>query len=150
MELAHTKTVSIVYAAGLSAVSAAQQLKIVKSTTRATLVGAHMAGESKKAARYKLGGQARLLVDVRIVGTVAKSKLRLYVTSGRGRITLWRGTPGSSAPRLRLASALVRHGYVTIHLTRALHPGRVRFVVIASKHIVVTGTGAHKPKMKVG
>ena len=70
--------------------------------------------------------------------------------SGRGRITVWRGTPGSSAVRTRLGSKLARRGYVTVSLKRALHAGRVRFVVIASDHLVVMGNGARKPKMKAG
>ena len=70
--------------------------------------------------------------------------------SGHGRITVWRGTPGSSAPRMRLGSALARHGYVTINLKRTLHTGRIRLVLIASGRMVIIGTGAHKPKMKAG
>ena len=87
-------------------------------------------GRGSGAARYSLKARGRLLVDLRIVGTVTKAKLRIYVSSGRGRITVWRGTPGSSAPRLRLGSALVRRGYVTIPLSRTFHAGRVRLVLI--------------------
>ena len=137
-------------AAGLSAVSAPQHLKITKTVNKAALVGVHLAGKSKRTARYSLAGRARLLIDVRIQGTLQKAKLRLYVKSGRGRITVWRGTPGSSAPRTQLGSKLARRGYVTINLKRALHAGRVRFVVIASGHLVVMGNGAHKPKLKAG
>ena len=53
-----------------------------------------------------------------------------------------------AAPAPRLGA--VRHGYVTINLKRALHTGRVRLVLIASGHVVIVGTGAHKPTMKVG
>ena len=130
--------------------SAVWHAKIPKTVNKAALVSVQLAGKSKRTARYSLAGRARLLVDMRIQGTLQKTKLRLYVKSGRGRITVWRGTPGSSSPRLRLGSRLAKHGYVTINLKRTLHSGRVRFVVIASGHLVVMGTGAHKPKLKVG
>jgi len=65
-------------------------------------------------------------------------------------VTVWRGTPGSSSPRLRLGSSLVRHGYVTIKLNRAFHAGRSRLVLIAGRHVVIVGKGAHKPSMKSG
>jgi hypothetical protein len=149
----HTWRVRARDAAGLSATSAPQSLKITKPVVKVSLVSVQMVGGRKSrggAARYSLGGRARLLVDVRIVGTVPNAKLRLYVSSGRGRITVWRGTPGSSATRLRLGSALARHGYVTVNLKRALHTGRVRLVLIASGHVVIAGNGSHKPKMKAG
>jgi hypothetical protein len=134
-------------AAGLSAVSAPQQLKILKSVNKAVLVSVHLAGKSKRTARYSLAGRARLLIDVRVQGTLQEPKLRLYVKSGHGRVTVWRGTPGSSAPRLRLGSKLARRGYVTVDLRRALHAGRLRFVVIASDHLTVMGDGVHQPKL---
>jgi hypothetical protein len=149
----HTWRVRARDAAGLSATSEPQSLKITKPVVKVSLVAVHMVGGKKArsgALHYALGGRARLLVDVRIVGTVPKAKLRLYVKGGRGRITIWRGTPGSSATRLRLGSALARPGYVTVNLKRALHTGRVRLVVIASGHLTLAGSGAHKPKMKAG
>jgi hypothetical protein len=76
--------------------------------------------------------------------------LRVYVPHGKGRITAWRGVPGSSSPRERLNSALVRHGYVTIHLGRTFHSGRIRLVLITSGRMVVVGTGKHKPSIKAG
>ena len=73
--------------------------------------------------------------------------LRLYIKSGRGRITVWRH---SARPRraLRLGSALARRGWVTIRLGRTLHAGRIRLVLIASGRVVVVGTEARKPTMK--
>ena len=132
------------------ATSGPVSLTIKKSVSRASFVGMRMAGNGRKAARYALAGPARLLVDLRVVGTLRKPKLRVYVRSGRGRITVWRGTPGSSTPRLRLGSALARHGYVTIRLSRALHTGRIRLVLIASGRVVIVGTEARKPTMKAG
>ena len=109
-----------------------------------------MVGGGSGAARYSLEARGRLLVDLRVVGTVRKPRLRIYVTSGRGRVTVWRGTPGSSAPRLRLGSALVRRGYVTVRLNRTFHAGRSRLVLIAGGRVVIVGKGAHKPSMKAG
>jgi hypothetical protein len=137
--------------AGLSAVSAPQTLKITKPVFSASLVAMHLTGkEGRGTARYTLAGPARLLIDLRIVGTLPRAQLRVYVQSGRGRITVWRGTPGSSAPRLRLGSALARHGFVTIRLNSTLHAGRVRLVLVASGRVEIAGTGAHKPKMRAG
>ena len=109
-----------------------------------------MVGGGSGAARYSLKARGRLLVDLRVIGTVKKPRLRIWVPSGRGRVTVWRGTPGSSSPRLRLGSSLVRHGYVTIKLNRAFHAGRSRLVLIAGRHVVIVGKGAHKPSMKSG
>ena len=102
------------------------------------------------AARYSLAGPARLLLDLRVIGTLPKAVLRVYVQSGKGRITVWRGVPGSSTPRERLHSALVRHGYVTIHLGRTFHSGRIRLVLITSGRMVVIATGKHQPSIKAG
>ena len=119
-----------------------------KPHVKATVVALKMAGALRGgAARYAINGPARLLLDVRIVGDLKKAKLRVYVQSGKGRITVWRGTPGSSAPRERLHSALARHGWVTIKLNRTLHPGRTRLVLIASNRMVIAGKGPHKPSM---
>ena len=104
----------------------------------------------KTAARYSLKARARLLIDLRVIGTINKATLRLYVSSGRTRITLWRGIPGTSAPRLRLGSAVARRGLVSIKLDRALHAGRIRLVLIPSGKIVIVGKGAHEPTMKAG
>ena len=82
--------------------------------------------------------------------SVAIGVTRYERLSGKGRITVWRGTPGSSAPRERLHSALVRHGWVTIKLNRTLHPGRTRLVLIASNRMVIMAKGAHKPSMRAG
>jgi hypothetical protein len=101
-------------------------------------------------ARYSLAGPARLLLDLRVIGTLPKAVLRVYVENGKGRITVWRGVPGSSAPRQRLHSALVRHGYVTIHLGRTFHSGRIRLVLITSGRMVVVATGKHEPSIKAG
>jgi hypothetical protein len=59
----------------------------------------------------------------------------LKAAARRGRMTVWRGTPGSSSPRERLHSALARHGYVTIKLNRMLPAGRTRLVLIASDDV---------------
>ena len=85
-----------------------------------------------------------------MVGTLPKARLRVYVQNGKGRITVWRGVPGSSTPRLRLHSALVRHGYVTINLGRTFHSGRIRLVLITSGRMVVVATGKHQPSIKAG
>jgi hypothetical protein len=136
--------------AGLIATSAEQRQRVVKSRSRVSVVGAHLVGTTKSAARYSLKARARLLVDLRVTGTVSKAKLRIYVRSGRTRITVWRGTPGTSAPRVRLGSALARRGFVSIKLSRALHTGRIRLVLISSGKIVIVGKGAHEPAMKAG
>jgi hypothetical protein len=134
--------------AGLSALSAAQSAKVVKSKSRASVLQTRLVGSPAGAPRYLLKARSRLLVDVRVIGTVSKGTLRLYVSSGSTRLTLWRGTPGSSSPRLRLGSALARHGYVSIRLNRTLHAGRIRLVLIASGKVVVAGTGAHEPALR--
>jgi hypothetical protein len=120
------------------------------AASRANVLGLRMVGGGSGAARYSLKARGRLLVDLRVFGTIKKPRLRIWVASGRGRVTVWRGTPGSSSPRLRLGSSLVRHGYVTIRLNRAFHAGRSRLVLIAGRHVVIVGTGAHKPAMKAG
>jgi hypothetical protein len=131
--------------------STGQNVVVKKPRVKATVVALKMAGALRGgAARYAINGPARLLLDVRIVGTLKKAKLRVYVESGKGRITVWRGTPGSSAPRERLHSAVVRHGWVTIKLNRTLHPGRTRLVLIASNRMVIMAKGAHKPSMRAG
>jgi hypothetical protein len=115
------------------------------------VVAVKMAGALRGgASRYAIKGPARLLLDVRIVGTLKKAQLRLYVQSGKGRITVWRGTPGSSSPRERLHSALARRGFVTIKLGRTLHTGRTRLVLIASNRMVIAAKGNHKPSMRAG
>jgi chitodextrinase len=146
----HTWSVRSRDDAGLSATSAPQTFTIKKAVARANVLSTRLAGGGSGAARYALQGQGRLLVDLRVVGTLAKSKLRIYVSSGRGRITLWRGTPASSAPRTRLGSALVRRGYVTIKLNRALHTGRIRLVLLSSNPVVIAATGKHKPAIMTG
>jgi hypothetical protein len=128
--------------------STGQNVVVRKPHVKATVVALKMAGALRGgAARYAINGPARLLLDVRIVGDLKKARLRVYVQSGKGRITVWRGTPGSSAPRERLHSALARHGWVTIKLNRTLHPGRTRLVLIASNRMVIAGKGPHKPSM---
>jgi hypothetical protein len=109
-----------------------------------------MAHGGKSAMRYSLKPRERLLVDVRVVGTLAKPRLRLYVSSGRGRITVWRGVPGSSSPRRQLGSALARHGFITIPLKRALHAGRIRLVVIAGGRVVIGARAAQRPTIRGG
>jgi hypothetical protein len=137
--------------AHLSATSAPQTLKIVKPRSSAKVVSLKMVGGKRAAAsRYSLSGPARLLLDLRVTGTLPKAVLRVYVQNGKGRITAWRGVPGSSSPRERLHSSLVRHGYVTIHLGRTFHSGRIRLVLITSGRMVVVGTGKHKPSIKAG
>ena len=133
---------------GNSTHSTGQNVVVRKPHVKATVVALKMAGALRGgASRYAINGPARLLLDVRIVGDLKKARLRVYVQSGKGRITVWRGTPGSSAPRERLHSALARHGWVTIKLNRTLHPGRTRLVLIASNRMVIAGKGPHKPSM---
>lgn len=136
--------------AGLFALSAAQTAKVVKAKARASVLETRIAGSSAPGSRYTLRARTRLLVDLRVIGTIEKGSLRVYVSSGSTRLTLWRGTPGSSSTRLRLGSALARHGYVAIRLSHALHAGRIRLVVIASGRVVVAGAGAHGPEMQSG
>jgi hypothetical protein len=137
--------------AGNGADATGQSLIVRKPHVTATVVALKMAGALRGgAARYAIKGPARLLLDVRIVGTLKKAQLRVYVQSGEGRITVWRGTPGSSSPRERLHSALARHGWVTIKLGRTLHTGRTRLVLIASNRMVIVGKGKHKPSMRAG
>ena len=101
--------------------------------------------------RYSLAGRgAPAARSAASSARCRRPSLRLYVQSGRGASRVWRGTPGSSSPRLRLASALARHGYVTIHLGRTLHAGRIRLVLITSGHMVIVGTGKHKPSIEPG
>ena len=136
---------------GLSATSGPVSATVRKAApSRARVLGLRMVGGGSGAARYSLKARGRLLVDLRVIGTVKKPRLRIWVAGGRGRVTVWRGTPGSSSPRLRLGSSLVRHGYVTIKLNRAFHAGRSRLVLIAGRHVVIVGKGAHKPSMKSG
>ncbi|MDP9258886.1 MAG: hypothetical protein M3Q31_20380 [Actinomycetota bacterium] len=147
----HTWTVRSRDDAGLSAVSAPLTAKIVKPRSSASVVSLKMVGATHGgAARYSLTGPARLLLDLRVIGTLPKAVLRVYVQNGKGRITVWRGVPGSSTPRQRLHSALVRHGYVTIHLGRTFHSGRIRLVLITSGRMVVVATGKHQPSIKAG
>jgi hypothetical protein len=147
----HTWTVRARDDAGLSAVSAPITAKIVKRHSSAKVVSLKRVGDARGgAARYSLAGPARLLLDLRVIGTLPKAVLRVYVQNGKGRITAWRGVPGSSSPRERLHSALVRHGYVTIHLGRTFHSGRIRLVLITSGRMVVVGTGKHQPSIKAG
>ena len=136
--------------AGNAATSAAQQKRVAKSSSRVSVVGTRQVGKAKSAARYSLKARARLLVDLHVTGTIGKAKLRIYVRSGHTRITLWRGVPGTSAPRVRLGSALARPGYVSIKLSRALHSGRIRLVLIPSGKMVVVGKGKNEPTVKVG
>jgi hypothetical protein len=136
--------------AGLFALSAAQSATVAKSKARASVLDTRLVGSSAKATSYRLKARSRLLIDLRVIGTVSKGKLRIYVSSGGTRLTLWRGTPGSSSPRLRLGSALARHGYVSIRLNRTLHAGRIRLVLIASGKVVVVGKGAHEPALQPG
>jgi hypothetical protein len=136
--------------AGLTAVSAPLVWKIARPAARATFIAMRMAGSGRTAARYTLARPRRLLLDLRVVGDLPKAKLRLYVQSGRGRITVWRGTPGSSATRLRLGSALVRRGFVTIDLHRTLHAGRIRLVLIASRRVVIVATHKREPRVRAG
>jgi hypothetical protein len=136
--------------AGLSALSAAQSAKVVKSKARASVLETRVAGSSARGPRYVLRARSRLLVDLRVIGTISGGRLRLYVSSGSTRLTLWRGTPGSSSTRLRLGSSLARHGYVSIRLSHALHAGRIRLVLIASGRVVVAGAGADGPVMQSG
>jgi hypothetical protein len=147
----HTWSVRARDDAGLSAVSAPQSAKIVKSRSSARVVSLKKVGDARVgAARYSLAGPSRLLLDLKVVGTMPKARLRVYVQNGKGRITVWRGVPGSSTPRLRLNSALVRHGYVTIKLGRTFHSGRIRLVLITSGRMVVVATGKHQPSIKAG
>ncbi len=106
---------------------------------------------ARGAARYSLAGRARLLLDVRVVGTAAEGQAaplraeRPRAHHGLARHAgLVRRRASGSAP------ALARHGYVTITLNRALHAGRMRLVLIASDHVVIVGNGAHKPTMQAG
>jgi hypothetical protein len=147
----HTWRVRALDDAGNSADSAPQTLKVVKPHSSARVVSLKMVGSKHGIlARYSLAGPARLLLDLRVIGTLPKAVLRVYVQNGKGRITVWRGVPGSSAPRQRLHSALVRHGYVTIRLGRTFHSGRIRLVLITSGRMVVVGTGKHEPSIKAG
>ncbi len=123
---------------------------IRKPAVSANVVSLRMAGGGKGAARYSLRPRQRLLVDVRVVGTLAKPRLRLYVSSGRGRITVFRGVPGSSSPRTQLGSAIAGHGFVTIPLARALHAGRIRLVLIAGSRVVIAAKAAHRPAIRAG
>ena len=135
--------------AGLSTQSAPQTGRVRKTTNKAKVVSFRIAGGRTGAARYALKPRARLLVDLRVVGTVVKPRLRIHVAGGRGRITVWRGTPGSSAPRTRLGSAVVRRGFVTVRLSRTLHSGRIRLVLIPGGRVVITGAGARAPAIKL-
>jgi hypothetical protein len=134
--------------AGLTATSAPQTAKVSKAVAVASVLSLRMAGGGAGALRYSLKPRARLLVDVHVIGTVAKARLRLYVTSGRGRLTVWRGTPGSSALRVRLGSVVARRGYVTVPLSRTLHTGRIRLVLIPGAHVVIAGKGSHRPAVR--
>jgi hypothetical protein len=146
----HTWTVRSRDDAQLSAVSAPQTLKIAKADVRANLLALRLVGGGTGAARYSLDARTRLLVDLRVVGTLSKAKLRLYLSRGRGRITVWRGTPGTSAPRLRLGSQLARPGFMTIPLSTTLHAGHIRLVLITSGRVVIVAKGANKPAMTFG
>jgi hypothetical protein len=136
--------------ANLTATSTPVSATVRKVTSQASVLALRMVGGGSGASRYSLRARGRLLVDLRIVGTVSKPRLRIYVNSGRGRVTAWRGTPGSSAPRLRLGSALVRKGYVTIRLNRTFYAGRSRLVLIAGGRVVIDAKGSHKPSMRAG
>jgi hypothetical protein len=147
----YTWRVRAVDDAGNATASAPQSMRVVKSRASAKVVSLKKVGAGRAiASRYSLKGSARLLLDLRVSGTLAHARLRLYVPSGKGRITVWRGVPGSSAPRQRLHSAVVHHGWVTVKLGRAFHRGRIRLVLITSGRMVVVGTGKHKPSLKAG
>jgi hypothetical protein len=136
--------------AGNTATSAEQRQRVAKSRSRVSVVGTRQVGRAKSAARYSLKARARLLVDLHVTGTISKAKLRIYVRSGRTRVTVWRGVPGTSAPRVRLGSAIARRGFVNIRLSGTLHTGRIRLVLITSGKLVVVGKGKNEPTMKVG
>jgi hypothetical protein len=137
--------------AQLTASSAPITRKISKATVRASVLSLRMVGGGgSSAARYSLKPPGRLLVDVRVVGTLVKPRLRLYVNSGRGRITVWRGVPGTSTPRTVLGSGIARHGFVMIHLNHALHAGHIRLVLIAGGRVVIAGKGGYRPAMNAG
>jgi hypothetical protein len=136
--------------AGNAATSAAQRQRVAKSRSRVSVVGTRLAGGGKTSARYSLKAQARLLIDLRVIGTINTATLHLYVNSGRTHLTLWRGTPGTSATRLRIGSAVARRGLVTIKLNRALHAGHIRLVLIPSAKVVIVAKGAQAPAVKAG
>ena len=147
----HTWVVRARDDAGNATDSLPKALNVKKLFAHATVVAVRMAGSTHGgAARYTVAGPARLLLDVRVVGTLSKAKLRLYVQSGSGRITVWRGTPGSSSTRERLHSTLVRRGFVTIALGRSLHAGRTRLVLIAGSRVVIAASGKLKPTLRAG
>jgi hypothetical protein len=147
----YTWRVRAVDDAGNATASAPQSMRVVKPHASAKVVSLKKVGAGRAiASRYSLKGSARLLLDLRVSGTIGHAHLRLYVPSGKGRITVWRGVPGSSAPRQRLHSAVVHHGWVTVKLGRAFHRGRIRLVLITSGRMVVIGTGKHKPSLRAG
>jgi hypothetical protein len=147
----HTWVVRARDDAGNATDSLPKALNVKKLLAHATVVAVRMAGSTHGgAARYTVAGPARLLLDVRVVGTLSKARLRFYVQSGSGRITVWRGTPGSSSTRERLHSTLVRRGFVTIALGRSLHAGRTRLVLIAGSRVVIAASGKHKPSLRAG
>jgi hypothetical protein len=135
-------------AQGLGTLSAPLTAKVVRVRARASVLALRKARGRTGAARYKVEARGRLLVDVRVVGTLTHPRLRLYIASGRGRIAVWRGTPGSSASRLRLGAATARHGFVTVKLQRALHTGRIRLVLVPSRRVVVLAKGSRKPALR--
>ena len=114
--------------ANLTAISAPVTARVRKVTSKASVLSMRMVGGGSGASRYSLRARGRLLVDLRVVGTVRKPRLRIYVSSGRGRVTAWRGTPGSSAPRLRLGSAAgaprLRHDPPESHVPCGAQPAR--------------------------
>jgi hypothetical protein len=136
--------------AGLATSSAPIIRTIRKPAVSASVVALRMAGGGKGAARYSLRPRQRLLVDVRVIGTLARPTLRLYVSSGNGRITVFRGIPGTSSPRIQLGSVLARHGFVTIPLSHALHAGRIRLVLIAGSRVVIAAKAAQRPAIRAG
>jgi hypothetical protein len=148
----HTWTVQSVDDAQLTATSGPITETIKKPVALAKVLKLQMTGNGggKRAARYALTGPARLLVDIRVVGTLAHAKLHLHLKSGNGRITVWRGTPGSSAPRLRLGSSLTHAGLVTVRLNRTLHAGHIRLVLVAGGHVVILTSGKNKPSVRAG
>ena len=94
------------------------------------------------AARYSLAGPARLLLDLESSARCRKAKLRVYVQSGRGRITVWRGIArlvvAAPAAPLRARASRLRDDRTS---AARFHAGRIRLVLIASGRMVIVGHG---------
>ena len=110
---------------GLSATSGPVSATVRKAApSRARVLGLRMVGGGSGAARYSLKARGRLLVDLRVIGTVKKPRLRIWVAErprpGDGLARDARLVVAAPAARLVARPPRLRHDQAsTARSTRA-------------------------------